>query len=183
MSQILNITMKKLTACAIFCAIIALTMAASLQCAEPRDKAEEFLAPAKSRVVKRSTDCPRGWTWISGRCFRYVPALMNWANAEINCLYMGANLASVHSSWEYREIQRLTAPYGYTEAWLGGTDAPNEGIWLWSDGSRFNYRRWCSWEPNNMFFQHCLQMNYRGSKCWDDLWCNYHRPSVCAMEI
>ncbi|XP_039883225.1 type-2 ice-structuring protein-like isoform X5 [Simochromis diagramma] len=178
MSQILNITMKKLTACAIFCAIIALTMAA-----KPRDKAEEFLAPAKSRVVKRSTDCPRGWTWISGRCFRYVPALMNWANAEINCLYMGANLASVHSSWEYREIQRLTAPYGYTEAWLGGTDAPNEGIWLWSDGSRFNYRRWCSWEPNNMFFQHCLQMNYRGSKCWDDLWCNYHRPSVCAMEI
>uniref|UniRef100_A0A3B4G189 C-type lectin domain-containing protein n=1 Tax=Pundamilia nyererei TaxID=303518 RepID=A0A3B4G189_9CICH len=72
-----------------------------------------------------STDCPRGWIWISGRCFRYVPALMNWANAEINCLYMGANLASVHSSWEYREIQRLTAPYGYTEAWLGGTDAPN----------------------------------------------------------
>lgn len=42
-----------------------------------------------------------------------------------NCLVMGANLASVHSSTEYHGIQHLivTASHDYQETWIGGSDA------------------------------------------------------------
>ncbi|XP_014831467.1 PREDICTED: galactose-specific lectin nattectin-like [Poecilia mexicana] len=130
--------------------------------------------------------CPRGWTKIYGRCFRYVARPMTWANAEKNCLSMGANLASVRNAYEYRRIQALirAASRNSREAWLGGSDAQQEKTWLWSDGSPMRYTNWCPGEPNNGGgSQHCLQMNYSGGKCWDDLWCNHSRPSVCAKRL
>lgn len=40
-----------------------------------------------------------------------------------------------------------------------------EGQWLWTDGSKFNYRRWGAKEPNNLKGrEHCLVMNWRGKK-------------------
>uniref|UniRef100_A0A3P8NNP3 C-type lectin domain-containing protein n=2 Tax=Astatotilapia calliptera TaxID=8154 RepID=A0A3P8NNP3_ASTCA len=131
---------------------------------------------------QRCRGCPNGWSRIHRRCFLYVPRAMNWATAERNCLSMGANLASVHTSAEHQLIQRLTAHNGYGVTWVGGTDASGEGIWLWSDGSRFNYQNWCGGEPNNYLKQDCLQINY-SSKCWDDQHCHVNLPSICARKI
>ncbi|XP_026010747.1 type-2 ice-structuring protein-like [Astatotilapia calliptera] len=157
--------MKLLTVAALLCAMMVLTMAV-----------------ANSHLVKRSNGCPYRWTRHSDRCFYYVPTTMSWARAERNCLSMGANLASVHSIREYQKIQRLTAHYGYPQIWIGGTDAPQEGIWLWSDGTSFHYSHWCPGEPNNDRNQHCIQMNYGDSKCWDDLRCDAHLPSSTYTE-
>ncbi|XP_039463469.1 ladderlectin-like [Oreochromis aureus] len=159
--------MKLLVVSALLCGLMVLTTAAP-----------------NSHLVKRSTDCPPGWTRISDRCFYYVPTVMSWARAERNCLSMGANLASVHSLSEYQTIQSLTAHYGYPRTWIGGTDAPQEGIWLWSDGTSFHYSHWCPGEPNNVSHnQHCIQINHGDSKCWDDLGCDRHLPSVCAKKV
>uniref|UniRef100_A0A3B3Z4F7 C-type lectin domain-containing protein n=1 Tax=Poecilia mexicana TaxID=48701 RepID=A0A3B3Z4F7_9TELE len=92
---------------------------------------------------------------------------MTWANAEKNCLSMGANLASVRNAYEYRRIQALirAASRNSREAWLGGSDAQQERTWLWSDGSPMRYTNWCPGEPNNGGgSQHCLQMNYSGKE-------------------
>ncbi|KAI3375642.1 hypothetical protein L3Q82_003960 [Scortum barcoo] len=132
---------------------------------------------------RSSTSCPTGWTESNGRCFHYVPAKLNWAKAEKNCQTMSANLASVHSAGEYHDIQtmiaKITKAFGRT--WLGGTDCQNEGIWLWSDGTPFNYRH-CGSFDNLFWRQHCLQMNYGGNKCWDDVYCSRELPSVCAKS-
>ncbi|XP_023202876.1 ladderlectin-like [Xiphophorus maculatus] len=130
--------------------------------------------------------CPHGWTKINSRCFRYVATPMTWANAEKNCLSMGANLASVHNLYEYHQIQAMIhrRSCNSREAWLGGTDAQQERTWLWSDGRPMRYTNWCRGEPNNAGgTQHCLQMNFSGAKCWDDLWCNHNLPSVCAKRF
>ncbi|XP_035005047.2 ladderlectin-like isoform X2 [Hippoglossus stenolepis] len=88
------------------------------------------------------TACPTGWTKIIGRCFYYVPDLLSWAQAERKCLTMNANLASVHSSSEYSSIQRVITKGSKAsgKTWIGGTDCQIEGIWLWSDGTAFDYR-------------------------------------------
>ncbi|XP_008401454.2 galactose-specific lectin nattectin-like [Poecilia reticulata] len=142
--------------------------------------------PAKSDLVKRSTDCPRAWTGFNGRCFRYIPKPMSWARAEKNCHSMKANLASVHDMEEYHEIQRLimTASHEYKETWIGGTDAQEENHWFWIDGTPFLYTNWCPGEPNNhrRQKQDCLHMNHGGQKCWDDFQCYLQRPSVCAKK-
>lgn len=38
-----------------------------------------------------------------------------------NCKSMGGHLASVHSSNEYRYIQKLTSDHDYMQTWIGGT--------------------------------------------------------------
>ncbi|XP_028420386.1 ladderlectin-like [Perca flavescens] len=161
--------MKMLTVAALLCAMMALTRAA-----------------VKSHLVKRATSCPSGWSEFRGRCFHYFPRAMTWSNAERNCQSLGGNLASVHNVQEYHEIQRLimSTSYEYKEAWLGGSDAQEEGVWLWSDSSLFSYQNWCPGEPDNWrSIQHCLQMNYGEGKCWDDVGCSSLRPFVCSKKI
>uniref|UniRef100_A0AAX7TTW8 C-type lectin domain-containing protein n=1 Tax=Astatotilapia calliptera TaxID=8154 RepID=A0AAX7TTW8_ASTCA len=167
--------------CVFVCAVMILTHAAVL----PKGGSGTNQT-AKSHLVKRSSDCPGGWTLLSGRCFLYIPRRTTWAKAEKNCLVMGANLASVHSSTEYHGIQHLivTASHDYQETWIGGSDAQENKAWLWTDGKPFDYSNWCPGEPNNFWRnQHCLQINHSGSKCWDDIACSKSRPSVCVKKM
>ncbi|XP_042256838.1 galactose-specific lectin nattectin-like isoform X1 [Thunnus maccoyii] len=152
--------MKILTVSALVCALMALTTADAVQEAKAtKDQTDQ------RQLVKRPIYCPSGWSRFRGRCFRYMPRAMNWADAEKKCQSMNANLASVHNIEEYHEIQRLilTATNVYKKAWIGGSDAQKEGDWQWSDGSRFIDLNWCSGQPDNNFFgQDCLQMNHGG---------------------
>ncbi|XP_069561856.1 ladderlectin-like [Brachyistius frenatus] len=159
---------------------IALTAAAALPATAPKDD-----QTAKSHLVKRSAFCSAGWSKFNGRCFHYIPRPMTWARAEKNCESLGGNLASVHNIMEYHEIQRLimSGSHEYKETWIGGSDAQENNMWLWSDGQPFYYSNWCSGEPNNgRWSQHCIQVNYGDMKCWDDMQCNSRRPSVCVKR-
>ncbi|XP_031159861.1 type-2 ice-structuring protein-like [Sander lucioperca] len=178
--------MKVLIVSLLVCAMMALTRAAAVPEAEPGKKTGPLVQEGKSHIVERSLFCPRGWTGYKGRCFLYVPTAMTWAKAERNCQSQGGNLASVHNIQEYHEIQRLIvkSSYEYKEAWIGGSDAQEEGTWMWSDGSRFIYQNWCPTHPDNMHgIQHCLQMNFGDEKCWDDCECSHLHPFVCSKKI
>uniref|UniRef100_A0A3Q1IHU0 C-type lectin domain-containing protein n=1 Tax=Anabas testudineus TaxID=64144 RepID=A0A3Q1IHU0_ANATE len=157
--------MKMLTLCVLGCVMMVLTGHAS-----------KFLKNciSLSELVKSSLSCSSGWSEINGRCFHYVPKTMTWAKAEKNCQSMGANLASVHNFQEYHDIQKLI---------IGGSDAQQENVWLWTDGRPFHYTHWCRGEPSNYCGQHCIQINFGDQKCWDDVGCDYYRPSVCAKKV
>ncbi|XP_078020135.1 type-2 ice-structuring protein-like isoform X1 [Epinephelus lanceolatus] len=183
------VTMKMLIVSALVCAMMVLTRAA----APPEETPQDETAPpeetpqdeTESRLVKRSTACPWGWSLLGGRCYRYVPTLMTWARAERNCQALGGNLASVHNIQEYFNIQRLISQVTYHShpAWIGGSDAQEESEWFWSDGTPFHYQKWCHGEPNNRGGrEHCLQMNHAADKCWNDLPCFSQLPYVCAMD-
>ncbi|XP_051251446.1 galactose-specific lectin nattectin-like isoform X18 [Dicentrarchus labrax] len=122
---------------------------------------DSFIPAGETDYVQSVRSCPSGWTAFNSRCFLYVPRVLNWAQAERNCQSMGGNLASVHSFQEYHEIQRMIVRVSHysNQAWIGGSDAQQEGYWLWSDGTRFSYSHWCRGEPNNVHGQHCIQMN------------------------
>ncbi|XP_047436431.1 galactose-specific lectin nattectin-like [Mugil cephalus] len=142
-------------------------------------------ADAKSRLIKRSTNCP-GWSEYNGRCFIFISTNLTWAKAEIHCQSLGGNIASVHNIFEYHAIQYLiqNGSHDHPETWIGGSDAEENGVWLWSDGTRFHYTNWCDGEPSTtQGQQNCIQMNYGASKCWDDVQCNVRRPSVCSKKI
>jgi len=175
-----------LTVSALICAIMALTIADEAKLKNDQTEAKlENDQTANTELDKRSAYCHRGWTGYHGRCFRYISTPMRWAQAEKYCHLLGGNLASIHSYWEYRAIQGVTwrGAYAYRDSWIGGSDAHEEGVWLWSDGTAFNYRNWCPGEPNNHGGrQNCLQMNFGAHKCWDDAQCYYRRPFVCARK-
>lgn len=177
--------MKLLTVSVLVCSMMALAGAAALQEAEKDNETEAIIQEEEHHVDKRSTSCPDHWTEYNGRCFLYIPRTLTWAQAERNCLSMGANLASIHGTREYHEIKRmiLDRTHGSPETWIGGSDSQEEGVWFWSDGTPFAYSYWCRGEPNNYGNQHCIQMNFGDDNCWDDFQCDARRSSVCAKKI
>ncbi|XP_045920215.1 ladderlectin-like [Micropterus dolomieu] len=179
-------TMKTLTLSALLCAMMALTRAAVLPDAEVVNWTDSLTPTGESHVVKMSTSCPEGWTDFNDRCFLYVPRFMTWTAAERNCISMGGNLASVHNIQEYHQIQAMILRETQNQglAWIGGSDAQQEGVWFWSDGKPFNFSHWCPGEPSNAGGrQNCLQMNYSDNKCWDDQQCDVDPiPSVCVRN-
>ncbi|KAF3698110.1 Type-2 ice-structuring protein Type II antifreeze protein [Channa argus] len=126
--------------------------------------------------------CFEDWHQFNDRCFLYIKKTMTWLEAEKNCQIMGANLTSVRSTDEYKEIQTLTFP-NYRKSWIGGS-APQKGnAWRWSDGQKFDYTNWCYGEPNSPEDQRCLLMNFSEEKCWDDDECGLNLTSVCARSV
>ncbi|XP_067436249.1 ladderlectin-like isoform X2 [Thunnus thynnus] len=174
--------MKLLTVSVLVCSMMALAGAAE---AEKDNETEAIIQEEEHRVDKRSTSCPDQWTKYNGRCFLFVPRILTWAQAEKNCLSMGAHLASIHGTRDYHEIRRmiLDRTHKSPETWIGGSDGQEEGVWFWSDGTPFFYSYWCRGEPNNLSNEDCILMNYGGNHCWDDYWCHFHRPSLCAKKI
>ncbi|XP_044196787.1 ladderlectin-like isoform X1 [Thunnus albacares] len=174
--------MKMLTVAALICTIMALTTAD----APPEAKIQNDQT-AEADLVKRIFWCSYGWKKINGRCFRYVPTQLRWVDAEKACQAMGGNLASVHTYGEYHKIQMMIigASHVYRPAWIGGSDAQQENVWLWSNGRQFNYRNWCYGQPNNFKGrQNCLTMNspVTARRCWNDDFCYKRKPSVCVKN-
>ncbi|KAF3855398.1 hypothetical protein F7725_023453 [Dissostichus mawsoni] len=86
---------------------------------------------------------------------------------QTDCLALGGNLASIKSTTEYDFIRQLvrTAAGKDLEFWVGGHDAVMEGVWLWSDGFKFNFKSWGKGEPNNHGGkEHCMEINFGGTK-------------------
>ncbi|XP_054466395.1 type-2 ice-structuring protein-like [Anoplopoma fimbria] len=128
--------------------------------------------------------CPDGWNENNGRCFKFEPRLLTWAEAEKNCQSMKGNLASVHSMEEDQFLQAMirSQTSNNPDNWIGGSDCQQVNIWLWSDGSVFSFSFWCLGEPQGDI-QGCIPMNHGAGTCWDDQQCSSYNPSVCAINM
>uniref|UniRef100_A0AAR2J1M5 C-type lectin domain-containing protein n=1 Tax=Pygocentrus nattereri TaxID=42514 RepID=A0AAR2J1M5_PYGNA len=87
----------------------------------------------------KNAECQDGWLQYGPRCFKVFTTAATWNASEQNCVNMEGHLASVHSSEEYTFIQDLLNATNSNTTWLGGTDAAQEEVWVWTDGSAFNY--------------------------------------------
>uniref|UniRef100_I3KC15 C-type lectin domain-containing protein n=1 Tax=Oreochromis niloticus TaxID=8128 RepID=I3KC15_ORENI len=127
-----------------------------------------------------SPPCRPGWTWFGGRCFIFDSSQKNWTDAESSCETLGGHLASFHSTAEYTFIRGLiyTAAGSYKEAWVGGRKNVSETVWMWSDGSQFNFINWASGEPNNSGGNNCIQINYGDNV--NDVECKWNSSFVCV---
>uniref|UniRef100_A0A667YBA1 C-type lectin domain-containing protein n=1 Tax=Myripristis murdjan TaxID=586833 RepID=A0A667YBA1_9TELE len=152
----------------------------------PAEKTERLEAGGSRSThrVKRDVErCYSGWESHGSRCFRFFNYPHTWAEAEHFCLQSGANLASVHSLDEYKFMQDLVlARTGeYTRTWIGGSD---NNVWMWSDGSRFDFQGWGWGEPNNhQGRESCVEINYGGDKRWNDWACEDQFPFVCVKKL
>ncbi|XP_054878151.1 ladderlectin-like [Poeciliopsis prolifica] len=129
--------------------------------------------------------CPGGWTQYGSRCFYFCNYQADWANAERYCTALGANLASFHSYYEYIFLKDLvrTKKGSWERTWIGGHDAVRESVWMWSDGSTFNYWRWGSGEPNGGGRENCMEINLKGSQQYiNDEGCSRNNYFICAKK-
>ncbi|XP_041654465.1 ladderlectin-like [Cheilinus undulatus] len=101
-----------------------------------------------------------------------------------HCTSLGGNLASIQTSEEYTFIRDMIkkTTKSHKETWVGGYDAPKEGVWLWSDGSQFVFTDWARGEPNNRWGEDCMEINFRGRDYINDADCRLEKCLVCAMD-
>ena len=86
-----------------------------------------------------------------GRCAQAFPAAGTWLQARKACQGWGGELASVRNSEENAWL-RDVADAGCGKdaaAWIGASDAVQEGAWRWSDGTHVHFGAWAENEPNN----------------------------------
>ncbi|XP_071190388.1 ladderlectin-like [Salvelinus alpinus] len=112
-------------------AVIALHLATGLDAASGVVNATE----EEVEGVDSQSPCPAGWHQNEHRCFSFYPVWATWATAELYCSQHRGNLVSVHSPGQQVFVQDLVRRHTDQPVWIGGYDAAQEGMWLWSDGS------------------------------------------------
>ncbi|KAK0150213.1 Galactose-specific lectin nattectin [Merluccius polli] len=129
--------------------------------------------------------CPEFWYSHDGRCYKYVSSRMTWADAELHCLTLDANLVSIHNANENDFIVRLIQDFnpGQELHWIGFTDALKEGHWMWTDGSQRDFTAWNERQPDNVGgIEHCGHIYNTQSK-WNDIPCNHVYQFVCKAHL
>uniref|UniRef100_A0A8C9Z4X0 C-type lectin domain-containing protein n=1 Tax=Sander lucioperca TaxID=283035 RepID=A0A8C9Z4X0_SANLU len=115
----------------------------------------------------------------------WLHLVMDKTPAQNFCKSDGGNLASVHSEEEHvflrTFINQVTGEN--ITSWIGGSDSVQEGEWMWSDGSTFDYKHWDKGQPDNKGgVENCLQMNYE-ERDWNDAPCNIIYPFLCSKKL
>ena len=76
----------------------------------------------------------------------------DWHSAKDSCRdEFNAELASLHSSKEAAKITTMLVSHSYEvdRLWIGAHEH-DEGIWWWSDESRWDFTNWSPGEPDDM---------------------------------
>nr|XP_008299465.1 PREDICTED: snaclec trimecetin subunit alpha-like [Stegastes partitus] len=63
--------------------------------------------PEKQRVALQRGSCPSHWFSFNRRCYKYLAPRVTWADAELHCVSLGANLVSIHSLQEQDFVHSL----------------------------------------------------------------------------
>ncbi|XP_031149004.1 galactose-specific lectin nattectin-like [Sander lucioperca] len=129
--------------------------------------------------------CPPGWTQFKDHCYVNRHASKDWADAEVACIGLGGNLASVPDKDTYDFVKNIinTATDKNDETWVKGQDTTKvKGVWLSTDGTKFQFSLWGAGQPDNTKNnEHCMELNYLGSPI--DVACNQKRPFVCGKRL
>ncbi|KTF81392.1 hypothetical protein cypCar_00046518 [Cyprinus carpio] len=133
---------------------------------------------AEVEIVEK---CPFGWTNFGVQCYKFFSQSVNWITAERNCQSLDANLASVHSKAEQDFLLSLL-PSSSTRCWIGCQDGVQEGQWVWSDGTPYDFTYWGSGEPNNLGTENCGELNWSSNR-WNDAACSTSLSYVCAKDL
>ncbi|KAL0970601.1 hypothetical protein UPYG_G00244290 [Umbra pygmaea] len=165
-----------------FALMVMTTVLHSALGAEPQSPSMVITMEMKVGVEPQSP-CPAGWHQNGHQCFSFYPVWATWTSAESSCSQHGGNLASVHSPDQQVFIQNLVKRHTDEPVWIGGYDAAQEGVWLWSDGSTFDDFHWEKEEPNNHGDkENCMELHTEEGRGWNDASCKELKFYVCSMR-
>jgi len=117
------------------------------------------------------SECYGNW------CYYKTPSEMSWPEANMTCVGLGVELASVHSIEENMFLFNFC---GYdSDCWIGLTDEQAEGYWEWTDGSNFDYENWGSGQPNNYWGQNYVIFDPSKNGQWNDKGDSHQAHAIC----
>ncbi|KAK2859585.1 hypothetical protein Q5P01_004205 [Channa striata] len=129
-------------------------------------------------------NCPeskkqRTWIPFRGHCYSFLSSMVdNWAHASVECLKMGASLASIQDPQEGLFIQQNLELLqdGAKTFWIG-LYKTHEGEWMWIDNSVVDYTNWQTGMPKS---ETCVNI-HSDSGQWSTNSCNRYRSYICKI--
>jgi hypothetical protein len=108
--------------------------------------------------------------------FAFCDDPLAWLDADAFCMTIGGRLASIHDPAENDLVWQNT---GSQRRWIGFTDADEEDVWIWTDGTPTDFVTWNTGQPNNADGgEHCATM-LPDVAAWHDTECENLEPFVC----
>jgi len=143
-------------------------------------------AGAESPVVDVAASCPG--EVFEGSCYEFFDDLVAWVDAEESCLVWGGHLASVESSGENSFLNSWPGAVSGPAAngpgiWLGGTDAEDDGEFVWPDGTALDFDAFAPSQPDNGIGVDCIEKRNDPTGLWSDQRCTDQRPYVCERPL
>ncbi|KAK7909505.1 hypothetical protein WMY93_014189 [Mugilogobius chulae] len=191
--------MKLLLLCLLFGAVVALTTAAPAE-PEPNNgddlnvedpKMQEVAEPESVEAemseaenaesaerAKRSVCCnPGHWCTHGGRRYVYITSSRTFI--QLHCQALGGTLAVAHDLAKYYFLKMMSQG---RNCWIGFSDAQYNGVWLWANGERTRYARWCSRQPDNAGGRENCSLFYPSGLCMYDVVCTAGLPYICERK-
>ncbi|XP_074478489.1 macrophage mannose receptor 1 [Sebastes fasciatus] len=118
-------------------------------------------------------------TWIPfrGHCYSFLSSVSHaWAHASVECLKMGASLASIEDPQESLFIQQNLELLqdGAASFWIG-LYKNHADEWLWIDNNVVDYANWKTGMPMSEL---CVAV-HSGSGQWSTSHCGKYRSYIC----
>ncbi|XP_077347036.1 macrophage mannose receptor 1 [Lithobates pipiens] len=139
---------------------------------------------APTEPPQKPGKCPdsssKGWIPFRGHCYLVESSYTrNWAQASMECLRQGSNLASVEDQAEadflYHHIEILNDRVN--TFWVG-LYRNVEAKWLWLDSTPLDYVNWNTGEPSDQSDEDCVEM-YATKGTWNNIYCSSYRGYIC----
>ncbi|XP_049605767.1 macrophage mannose receptor 1 [Syngnathus scovelli] len=128
-------------------------------------------------------NCPESkkqitWVPFRGHCYTFFSSLKdNWAHASVECLRMGASLASIEDPQESLFIQQnLDVLQDSAKSFWIGLYKTHDSQWAWIDNSAVDYTNWKPGMPASE--STCVEV-FSDSGKWKTTSCSRYRSYIC----
>jgi lectin-like protein/PEP-CTERM motif-containing protein len=102
-----------------------------------------------------------------GSEYSLTSAGVGWQAAENQAVVAGGHLVAINSQAEQDFLRNTFGTI--RNFWIGLTDVASEGNFVWSNGDAVTYTNWATSEPNNLFNEDYVLMNWNNSNGgWND---------------
>ncbi len=125
--------------------------------------------------------CPCPTDYRDDHAYLFCPTPTPWTAARDFCNGYGYHLVSVATAAENDWVDDTADTYSTQKWWFGLTDAAQEGVWVWDDGSDLVYSNWHAGEPNDAGGgEDCVQFNrFHPDRTWNDEPCSSSFRFIC----
>ncbi|XP_075759110.1 CD209 antigen-like protein C isoform X2 [Pelodiscus sinensis] len=140
-------------------------------------------APASNTSEPRNVSCsfcPYQWISNNRSCYFFSQTAQSWNQSRKECQKEQADLVVIV---DREEQDFLAKKQNWVEYWIGLTDAKQEALWTWVDGTTLNPMEsfWDSPQPDNYLNnEDCASLTSKQNlHNWNDAPCNKRYFYIC----